>query len=112
VDKPVITTAIPLRRYRLGEFTLTVLGDIESPDDCNYRYFMAVIRSDDPEPGLFISAEEGEGDDLVMRIMMHDGNEVIGRSGEWRDVSVFTDKAISIVSRVLNLSDEIPYQLM
>ena len=28
MSKPGIVTAIPKRRYRLGEFSLTVLGDI------------------------------------------------------------------------------------
>lgn len=112
MSKPTITTAIPLRRYRFGEFTLTVLGDIDSPDLRRYQYIMAVVQGDDPEPGLYISAESGEGDEVTMRIMMRDGEEVIGHSADWRDVAAFTDEAISIVSRMLKLSDETPYQLM
>jgi hypothetical protein len=112
VSKPKISTAIPLRRYRFGEFTLTVLGDIDSPDERRYRYIMAVVQGEDPEPGLYISAEAGPGDEMAMRVMMRDGDEVIGHSEGWRDVAVFTDEAISIVSRMLNLSDETPYQLM
>ena len=49
---------------------------------------------------------------MSMRVMMRDGEEVIGHSKAWRDVAAFTDEAISIVSRMLNLSDETPYQLM
>ena len=112
MSKPVISTAIPLRRYKFGEFTLTVLGDIESPDEPKYRYIMAVIQGDDPEPGLYITAEQGAGSDLAMRIMMRDGEEIIGHSGLWRELDGFVDEAISIVSRLLNLSDETPYQLM
>lgn len=112
VTKPSITTAIPLRRYKYGEFTLTVLGDIESPDKIDYRYILAVVQGADPEPGLYITAEQGAGEDLAMRIMMRDGDEVIGHSGQWRDLDRFVDEAMNIVSRVLDLSDEMPYQLM
>jgi hypothetical protein len=112
VSKPAITTAIPLRRYSFGEFTLTVLGEIDSPDDRRYRYIMAVVQGTDPEPGLYLTAEEQAGGEVAMRIMMADGEEVIGHSAAWRDVSAFTEEAIGIVSRVLSLSDETPYQLM
>ena len=112
MSKPAISTAIPLRRYRFGEFTLTVLGDIDSPDERQYRYIMAVVQGEDPEPGLYNSAESGQGDALAMRVMMSDGDEVIGHSEDWRDLAAFTDEAINMVSRILNLSDETPYQLM
>ena len=111
MSKPVISTAIPLRRYRFGEFTLTVLGDIETPDAVSYRFIMAVVQGDDPEPGLYVTAEQGAGEDISMRIMMRDGDEVIGHSGLWRELDGFVDESIRIVSQVLNLSDETPYQL-
>ena len=111
MSKPVISTAIPLRRYRFGEFSLTVLGDIESPDEVSYRFIMAVVQGDDPEPGLYVTAEQEAGEDMAMRIMMRDGDEVIGHSGLWRELDGFVDESIRIVSQVLNLSDETPYQL-
>ena len=112
MSKPSIATAIPLRRYKYGEFTLTVLGDIDSRDEINYRYILAVVQGDNPEPGLYVTAEQGAGNEVAMRVMMRDGDEVIARSDRWRDVDVFVDEAMNIVSRVLSLSDETPYQLM
>ena len=112
MNRPSILTAIPLRRYTFGEFTLTVLGDIETRDEVSYRYILAVVQGDDPEPGLYLTAEQGAGEDLAMRVMMRDGEEVIGHSGEWRELDRFVDEAIKIVSQLLNLSDEAPYQLM
>jgi signal recognition particle GTPase len=44
--------------------------------------------------------------------MMGDGDEVIGHSDKWDDLDQFADESIIIVSRVLGLSDETPYQLM
>ena len=115
MNKPGIVTAIPRRRYKLGEFTLTVLGDIDSNDGVDYCYIAAVIQGQDPEPGIYITAEQGgqrpEGE-YSMRFIMHNGEEVIGHSGQWGDLDAFVDEAMGVVSRVLSLSDEIPYQLM
>jgi len=112
--KPAIATAIPRRRYRLGEFTLIVLGDIESRDGIDYSYIMAVIRGQDPEPGIYITAERAVagGALLNMRIIMRDGNEVVGSSGQWRDLDAFVGEATRVITRVLNLNDETPYQMM
>lgn len=114
-NKPGISTAIPKRRYRLGEFTLTVLGDVESSDGIDYQYIMAVIQGQDPEPGMYITAERPEepgGRELSMRLVMRDGAEVIGSSDQWISLDMFTGEAIDIVTRILNLSDETPYQLL
>lgn len=115
MSKPGIRTAIPKRRYRLGEFTLTVLGEIDSSDGVDYRYIMAVIQGQDPEPGLYITAEQpagSAGDVLDMRIIMRDGSEVIGQDARWSRLDDFTAEGIDIVSRILSLSDETPYQLL
>jgi len=112
MSKPSILTAIPVRRYKFGEFTLTVLGDIETQDEVNYRYILAVVQGGNPEPGLYLTAELGAGEDLAMRVMMRDGDQVIGHSSDWRELDIFVDESIKIVSQVLNLSDETPYQLM
>ena len=43
---------------------------------------------------------------------MRDGSEVLGTSNEWKDIEVFANEALDIVSRVLQLTDEVPYRLM
>jgi hypothetical protein len=114
-NKPGIRTALPKRRYRLGEFTLTVLGEVESSDGIDYQYIMAVIQGQDPEPGMYITAERPDGTggrELIMRLIMRDGSEVIGSSEQWVSLDMFTGEAIDIVTRVLSLSDETPYQLL
>jgi hypothetical protein len=115
MSKPGIVTAIPKRRFRLGEFSLTVLGEIESNDDRDYGYIMAVIQGEDPEPGLYLTAERSGGtahNRYDMRLVMRDGEDVIGSSEAWHDLDAFTDEAIGIVSRILNLTDEEPYRMM
>lgn len=112
MKKPGIVTAIPVRRYSFGEFTLTVLGEVESSDGIRYAYVMAVIQGQDPEPGIYITAEQTTGSVCDMRLVMRDGAEIIGRSEQWTDLDLFVEEAVRVVSQVLNLSDEVPYQLL
>jgi len=113
--RPGIATAIPKRRYKFGEFTLIVLGDIESKDGVDYQYIMAVIRGEDPQPGIYITAERGGGEgprDFGMRFIMQDGSELLGSSARWGDLDAFVEEATGIVTRVLSLGDETPWRLM
>lgn len=117
MNKPGIVTAIPKRRYKLGEFSVVILGDIESKDGIDYHLIMAVVRDSDPEPGLYLTAERpaeaGTSEGVyTMRIIMRDGAEVLGSSDAWSSIEVFAKEALDVVSRVLNLTDEVPYRLM
>ena len=114
MSKPAFKTAIPKRRYKLGEFSVVVLGEVESEDDIHYQYILAVVRGQDPEPGLYITAEKSTtpGDGYLMRVSMKDGAEVIGSSAQWGNLDPFVDEAMGIVSRVLSLGDETPYRLL
>jgi len=114
VSKPGFKTAIPMRRYKLGEFTIVVLGEIEGSDGIDYHYILAVVQGQDPEPGLYITAEKAvaPAGGYSMCIAMKDGAEVIGSSAEWGNLDPFVEEALGIVSRVLNLGDETPYRLM
>ena len=114
MNRPGFKTAIPKRRYKLGEFNIVVLGEVESSDGIDYRYILAVVQGQDPEPGLYITAEKAAvpAGEYSMRVVMKDGAEVIGSSAEWGSLDQFTDEALGIASKVLNLGDETPYRLM
>jgi len=116
MNKPKIITAIPQRRYKLGSFLVTVLGEIDSGDGVDYRYIAAVVSEGDPEPGLYVTAERvassaGRGGAHAMRIVMRDGAQVVGSSDRWNELDVFAADALDVVVRVLDLQDEEPYPL-
>ena len=116
-DKPKIDTAIPQRRYQLGAYTVVVLGEIQSSDGKDYRYVAAVVREGDPEPGLYLAAERPAGQrpaDVAydMRVIMHDGTQVIGNSNRWVGVEEFSTDALGLIASILDLQDEQPYRLM
>ena len=112
MHKPGIQTAIPKRRYRLGEFTVTVLGDVDSNDGIDYCYIAAVIQGQDPEPGIYLTAEREAGGGYAMRLIMRDGAEVIGNSEQWGELDAFVGEVLDVVVQVLSLTDETPYRLM
>lgn len=109
---PSIKTAIPKRRYQLGTFQITVLGDIETDDPREYRYVMGVAADGETQPGMCISVEKAGGGELAMRIAMADGDQVIGQSEAWRDIDAFVDAALEMVTKMLKLEDEEPYRLL
>jgi hypothetical protein len=115
MNAPGILTAIPKRRYKYGEFSVVVLGEIESSDGIDYQYVLAVLKGSDPAPGLYLTAEKAAGmgaePDYTMRIIMKDGAEVLARSPVWGELDAFTREGLEIVSDILGLSDEVPYQL-
>lgn len=111
-NKPKILRAIPRRRYKFGEFTVVVLGDIESADALDYRYIMAVVRDGDPEPGIYLTCEAGRGNQRQLRLVMRDGAEVVAEDPVYADLEVFCTDGLAMLQQILNLGDEEPYRLM
>lgn len=111
---PQIRTALPKRRYQLGEFIVSVLGDVESGDGIEYRYIMAVAREADPRPHLFIAAERNDAGAgrWRLRVAMADGSQVLGADDAYGDIDNFVAHGLSIISRVLSLTDEEPFRLV
>lgn len=112
LNKLDIKRAIPQRRYKFGEFMVVVLGDIESGDAVRYRYIMAVVREGDAEPGIYLTCEQGRAPAYRLRVVMHDGAQVVAEDAGYRDENVFTDAGLEIVRQILNLGDEEPYRLL
>lgn len=111
---PSINTAIPKRRYQLGLFQITVLGEVESDDPQQYRYIMGVAADGETQPGMCVSVEKPEAGEagLAMRISMADGSQVIGHSEAWHDLDTFVEAALEVVVKMLKLDDEEPYRLL
>ena len=111
-NKPSILTAVPQRRYKYGEFTVVVLGEIESGDAVNYRHILAVVRDGDSEPGIYLTCESGRNGQQQVRLVMRDGAEVIAEDPAYADLDVFCEAGLDVLRQLLNLGDEVPYRLM
>jgi len=113
LDKPKITTAIPQRRYQYGEYGLTVLGEIESPDAPNYTFILAMVKDGDPEPSAYVICDRRRRGDFAYRtrLIMEGFNEPMGESDDWGDLDSFYEFALQVAAKALGLVEETPHQL-
>ena len=114
---PHIKTAIPKRRYEIDTFSVVVLGDIESHDAAQYKYIMALVENNDSEPLMYITAElnppnQREHGRYAGRVIF--GHEVreLGSDDFLGDLEQFSDYALGLASRLLQLGNEEPVRLM
>lgn len=116
MERPRITTAIPKRRYHIGTFHGVILGDIESPDPRQYFFILALVPEGTDDPVLYVIAEEVLTEDderaVVITVRSETGEKVLGPNPRWKDIDHFSDDAVAISQRVMQLTDEMPSRLM
>ena len=114
---PKIDRAIPKKRYQLGEFGVTVLGEIESSDIPSYHYIMAFVPDGKNEPVLYVSSEKtppnkrSDGSHQL-RVINQAMSEVMDINDQWRDLEVFAAEALKLGAQMLSLGDEQAVPLM
>ncbi|AHE97050.1 hypothetical protein [Thioalkalivibrio paradoxus] len=114
MKRPAIRTAIPQRRYRIGDFTAVVLGEIESEDGIAYRYVFAMVQDGASEPGFYVLSvnSPGAANDCALRVLAPDLERELDVSGRWRDLDAFCEQAIALAQQVLRLEDEQAHRLL
>jgi hypothetical protein len=114
-DFPVIRTAIPKRRYRVGDQNVTVLGEIESGDGIPYRWIMAFVQDGQARPGFYVCAERNRpGGDAAYRLRVVNAvmSEVVEQSDALGDLDSFADEALRLGRSALGLANEAVARLM
>lgn len=112
-----LRSAIPIRRYQLGEFKVVLLGDIESSDGISYQFILAFIPEGEAQPLLYITCERNptdeqkEGSHRIRVIAPHDAR-IFGSSDRWRDVEAFAEDGLLMGRKLLDLTDEELKRLM
>ena len=107
---PSISTAIPLRRFQLGDFQAVVLGEIESPDPVRYRYILALLRAGQTKPEFFVTCEQNPRAQRTagshrLRVISSAFDEDMGSSDDWADLDRFAEKAVALAAHVLGLGE-------
>ncbi|MBI3547333.1 MAG: hypothetical protein HY081_12195 [Gammaproteobacteria bacterium] len=116
MQAPKILTAMPLRRYQLGEYSAVVLHEIESQDAVKYKFILALVRDGESKPSFYVTAEKNprsrahEGSHRL-RVLTSGLDEEIESSDRWTDVEIFCETAFSVAIKVLGLADERPVRL-
>jgi hypothetical protein len=108
---PVIHTAIPQRRYRVGEYGATLLGEVDSGDGIDYRFILAFVEEGSARPSFFVCSERnppGRRDAGSYRLRMVNAamSEVLGSDDAWGDIDAFAEEALRIGVKALSLGDE------
>ncbi|MFM1890999.1 MAG: hypothetical protein RLZ44_76 [Pseudomonadota bacterium] len=113
---PVIRRAIPKRRYQVGEYGVTLLGEIESGDGVDYTHILAFVREGDAKPSLVVCAEpqpasQGSAGSYRLRLVNRAMSEVLDTADAWGDAERFTEEGLRVGMQLLGLSGETPYRL-
>lgn len=111
---PVIKTAFPKRRYKYGEYTVTLLTDISSDDGMTYQYLAAVVKDGYPQPEVYITCETisaASPAQFRIRVLTENEEHIIGEGSEWKQEQMFCDYALKGIQQMFGLDDEQPMQL-
>ncbi|MBK5965929.1 hypothetical protein CCR95_18070 [Thiocystis minor] len=107
-DRPAIKTAIPKRRYQVGDHTASLLGEIESGDSRFYRYILALVPPAQREPVLYVCAEQTPAAERAdgayrLRVVSALMSEVVDTNDCWGDLETFAEQAIKLGRQMLGL---------
>jgi hypothetical protein len=114
---PLIRTAIPRRRYRVGEYQANLLADIESGDDKDYQFILAFIEDGGSKPVLYVCAERnppGERSDGLYRLTIINDvmSDVLSAGNQWRSEDRFAEEGLEIGVKALGLQEEMVSRLV
>ena len=114
---PRISTAIPKRRYQFGEYAVTLLGEIETPDPVAYQFIMAFVEEGHSQPALYVTCERARPNRTaegryLMRIINSALSEELMQSDALGRVDDFAAAALDAGRQILSLSDAEPFRLM
>lgn len=111
LDKPIIRTAIPKRRYKIGDHAASLLGEIESGDARVFRYILAFVAMGKTEPSLYVLSELSPPHEIDLgryrlRLVNESLSEVMDSDDRWGDLDTFAEQALKIGTQALGLQRE------
>jgi hypothetical protein len=109
---PDIVTAIPKRRYRIGEFNAVVLGEVECRDPGDYIFVLALVRDGESEPVLYVALVRTAPEVFEMRVTVMDDSRTYPAGASAAEIDEFSEAALDAAVRLFKLRDETPYRVM
>lgn len=107
-DRPKISAAMPKRRYRIGQYSATLLADIDSADARAYRYILAFVPEGQREPRLYVCSESAMATDQPqrchLRVISETLSDVVDSDPRWADAEQFAEQALRLGAQALGLS--------
>lgn len=113
MNAPQFATAIPKRRYQIGDYSVVVLGDVESTDGVDYRYIFAMVQDGTSNPSFYVLSIHSPGaeGDYLLKVVAPNMDKELDKSDAWRDLDIFSEQAISLAQQVMGLKDEAAHRL-
>jgi hypothetical protein len=110
-ERPNISTAVPKRRYQIGDYAATVLGEVESSDPRHYRYILALVPLGQRAPSLYVTCEatppkESAAGAWRLRLINEAMAEVMDTADRWGDLDSFAEQGIKLAGQALGLQRE------
>jgi hypothetical protein len=114
---PVIRTAIPLRRYQVGDYAVALLGEIDSGDGVDYRFILAFVEQGQNHPSLYVCSERNppaaaEDGAFCLRIVNRVMSEVLGVADGWGEIETFAAEGLRIGKQTLGLGNDPEQRLL
>lgn len=114
---PNILTAIPKRRYQLSDYSVTLLGEVESNDPVDYRYILAFVPLGESKPTFFVCSERVPPKDRAdggyrLRVVNSAMSEVMDQADSWGDMDAFAEQGLQLAQQALGLTGHEPMRLM
>jgi len=108
---PKIQTAIPRQRFVIGDYTATILGEVESTDYPGYFFIAAFVPEGKTEPVLYICSEKNLPKDrhngvARLRVVNQAMSEIMEVDDKWKDLHQFSEQAIKMGAEFLGLQNE------
>lgn len=116
-DRPNINTALPKRRYQIGDHAATLLGEIDSGDGRPYRYILALVPMGEQEPVLYVTSEPAAPERQAqgaydLRVISDGLTDVLDTGDRWSDLDLFAEQALDLAQQVLGLRNQQVIKLM
>jgi hypothetical protein len=116
-DRPKIKTALPKRRYQIGDHSATVLGEVESGDGRDYHYILALVPMGEQEPVLYVTSEQAAPErrsqgGYELRVISASLTDVLDTADRWSDLEAFSEQALDLAQQVLGLRNQQIFKLM
>ncbi|WPL17184.1 hypothetical protein Thiowin_02180 [Thiorhodovibrio winogradskyi] len=109
-DRPTIKTAIPKGRYQIGDYSATLLSEIESPDVRAYRFILAFVPDGQREPRFYVCSESAADPSQPrlchLRVVSETLSEIVDSDPRWADADIFAEQALELGAQALGLSKQ------
>lgn len=110
MNAPEIQTAVPARRYQIGDYSAVLLHEVTLRRPAVCYFILALVPFGGATPVLYVTAERAEGlpegPTTVVRVIAEGGERSFGPDDRWRDLETFAEDALAMARKVLRLEGE------